>query len=248
MNKFFSPDLLRVFVIAALVITTILASSHHKFALSAERTARSITFEEDSKQLAARFTLQLIKGKTTEEVALNKIFHTGDRFRFIIRPNNTTYLYVVNITPNGEIRLIWPAISKLHETDNLLNANQLNYKPHNGSFKFEGPTGDDWLLVILSKEKKKPDLGTLLSDLPKYRQSPGQVFEYKNQSQNQNQNQNKDEFEIAYNPKSPTYNPRGGNAAFTDTPEANDSGVYGAATSEGNVTLVYPYLLKHQPK
>lgn len=223
----------QVYILFAVVLIPVYTLVDIQIAHSSELNPKRIVLEEDSDLLAARFALQLIKGSSTREVALNKVFRTGDRFKFKIRPNRATYLYVVNIDPEGKAHLVWPPSTKsTRQTNNLIYPKQSNFIPNIGNFKFEGPTGNEWLLVVLSPEKKQLDLNTFLKDLPQYRKNPNQMFEYKIE--------NNTEKILMFSPK--------GSKAPTVKPDASDPGFYGSSTNEGNVTLVYPYLLKHKTR
>lgn len=201
---------------------------------TAEYSARDFVFEEETTRLAARFALQLYEGDFTREASLSESFHTGDRFRFVIRPSKEAYIFVINVNSKGRIKLVWPNEAKLQSRINLVHENQANYVPSNGKFRFSGPTGNEWLLVVLSTVNQVPNLDALSNDLPKYGASPGEVFEY--QVAKNAQSEEIFDFWIR------------GDPAITDEPHQGDPGTYAVQIGEGEVTLVYPYLLKHKPK
>lgn len=218
-----------------LMTLSVFLLADNKIAFSEQYNIRSIDFVENPKRLAARFTLQHLQGDTKQEVPLNTIFHTGDKFQFVIRPNKTAHLYVININPEGEISQIWPNANELSVTDNRVFPGKLNNIPENGHFKFVGQAGNEWLIVALSNVKKNPNLNALHRDIKQYRQNQGKVFEYKKIAQAST------EEDI------PQFGVRG-IIAETNEPKEDDPGTYGAQVSEGDVTLVYPYLLKHKTR
>lgn len=197
-----------------------------------ETTARSIFYKKtvsDPDKLAARFTLLLKKGSEFREVSLNHEFHSGDEFRFIIRPNRTAYIYVMNINPKGKISYVWPTKDELQQTDNRIYRGQDNYIVPDGLFYFDKDTGEEWLMTILAPKQFTPQLSLLKKDFEKYKTTSGQVYEY------------------AYNKKTneiPMYGPRG-QAGITSPPLGNDAGTYAALKGSGEKNLVLLYRLTH---
>lgn len=194
--------------------------------------ARDIWHKDDaagqSERTAAKFILQLIEGQQQRRVSMDHTFRTGDEFQFVLTPNREIYLYVVNINPKGVASCVWP--SETQNTNNRLAKGAETRIPTSGTFQFSGATGEDWLLVILSPFKQRPNLDRLQRELPDYRKAPGHVVEYP---------------EIHIPPRK--FGARG-NPGLTDDPISTDPATYGAQRSSGERVLVYPYLLQHQPR
>ena len=247
-----------------------------------DSTAKTIVLDDESDLLGARFTLQHVKGTLTSDVSLAHTFYTGDKFRFVIRPNKSAYLYVVNINAKGAVSLVWPPAKKLNKYNNRVDANQsTTIPPRPAKFKFSGEPGSDWLLVVLSPAKEFTHFNSFIDDMDMYRQHPGEAVEYRNPAKNlkhvfkagkvkddkidktgvQEQTKNstpgnsgskvpgETKVEVSMAEKLPMFSAKSaGQMALTVKPDLNDIGTYGAQSSEGNVTLVFPYLLNHKAR
>ena len=181
-------------------------------------------------RMAAQFLLQLVKDKQTRRVSLEHVFQTGDEFQFVLTSNREAYLYVVNINPRGVASHLWPSVAHHESTNNLLPRGAETLVPASGTFEFGGTTGGDWLLVILSPFKQLPNLDRLTREFPDYQQAPGRVVEY---------------TEIHTPPRN--FGARG-TTGLTEDPTGDDPAIYGAQRSSGERVLVYPYLMRHQPR
>jgi len=262
-NFLFKNLIANIRLIFSLILVIMLTAN--VVAHSAERSARSIVLDDDSDELlGARFTLQHILDSSRNEVALTHTFYTSDRFRFVIRPNKPAYLYVVNINPEGSSQLIWPPRHKIHDIDNRVIADQPNYIPRGKKkFKFTGDSGSEWLLIVLSPEKRLPDMNIFQNDLALYRNRLGEVFQYPDVDEYSNriktdtglseldvQEVQRENIQIAEVEEDiPQINSRDiSKTANTIKPGVDDIGTYAVQRNEGKLTLVFPYLLNHKAR
>ena len=173
-----------------------------------------------SKNQAVRLTLNLKSGNSFKEVNLNHTFHTGDEFQFNVYPKHDAFIYVLNINPKGKIQYVWPPKDELETTNNRISGQRNNLIMPNVLFEFGLNTGDDWLLLVISHEQKAPKLDVIKYDFNDLKIKSGNAFEYKKTSM--------------FGMRSVSYEP-----------SSNDLGAYAGVSSSGDITLVYPYLLKH---
>src|SRR5258708_1553200 len=77
-------------------------------------------------------------------VRASRIFKTGERIRIEFKNNFDGYAYIVNVTPGGKKRVLFPHGS---ETDNRIVANQA----YSQSLTFDEEKGTETLEVIMSR-------------------------------------------------------------------------------------------------
>lgn len=81
-------------------------------------------------------------------VSPGKTFKTGDRFKLKFESNFDGYVYVINVTPRGENRLLFPRGLTRH---NNVRAGESYDIPAANDFKFEGEPGLEVLRVLMSR-------------------------------------------------------------------------------------------------
>lgn len=89
---------------------------------------------------------------TNEIVAVDprKAFKSGDRFRLRLQSNFNGYVYVVNVTPGGEKRLLFP---RGQSRGNNVRAGQFYYVPAANEFQFNDEPGLEVLQILMSRSR-----------------------------------------------------------------------------------------------
>lgn len=86
----------------------------------------------------------LLDGDQLTPVSANRVFKSGERIRVEFRNNFEGYAYIVNVTPNGKRRVLFPHGA---EIDNKIAANQT----YSESLTFDAERGIETLQVIMSR-------------------------------------------------------------------------------------------------
>ena len=79
-----------------------------------------------------------------------RIFKPGDEIRVAFESNFDGYVYVINVSPAGKKRVIFPG-TRLANSSNLIQARQPIVLPST-SFVFDKETGTEILQVVMSRE------------------------------------------------------------------------------------------------
>jgi len=92
--------------------------------------------------------------KLSFDLWLNKpegsIYRVGEELKIFVRANDNVYLYIFDLTPDGEFKLIFP---NLYSANNFIRANQTYTFPDKPtySFKVSPPSGKEYIVGIVSK-------------------------------------------------------------------------------------------------
>ena len=88
--------------------------------------------------------------KGMEAVSPDKAFKSGDRFRLKLQSNFDGYVYVINVTPGGENRLLFPRSTSRR---NNVRAGQFYYIPTANEFEFNDEPGLEVLQFLISRSQ-----------------------------------------------------------------------------------------------
>lgn len=77
-------------------------------------------------------------------------FTSGDRIKVKFQSNFDGYVYVINLTPAGERRLLFPRPSSRH---NIVRAGQAYDIPPSGEFRFDEDPGLEVLQIVMSRSQ-----------------------------------------------------------------------------------------------
>ena len=77
-----------------------------------------------------------------------KQFRSGDRFKLNLRSNFDGYVYVINVTPDGDYRLLFPLGRSRR---NNVRADQSYYIPAANEFQFTDEPGLEVLQILMSR-------------------------------------------------------------------------------------------------
>ena len=92
--------------------------------------------------------LEDVKGTMTP-VDAGKSFHSGDQIKVALESNFTGYVYVVNVTPGGQSRVMFP---HPNAPDNRVHPGvRYELPPGNNRMQFDQEAGTETLLVYLSR-------------------------------------------------------------------------------------------------
>ncbi|HVF91066.1 MAG TPA: DUF4384 domain-containing protein [Blastocatellia bacterium] len=114
---------------------------------------REIQLKEDyeaGKVDGMRVLVLKSEGGSFTPVAPGQIFRHGDEMRVSFESNFDGYVYVINVSPVGKKRVIFPG-SQLASGDNLIRARRRIELPPT-SFIFDKETGTEILQVIMSRD------------------------------------------------------------------------------------------------
>lgn len=126
------------------------ASAAQKPAASGQR---GIQLREDyntGKVDGMRILILKAEGDNYVPVDPGRVFKPGDEIRIAFESNFDGYVYVVNVSPNGNKRVIFPG-SQLATSSNVIRARQRIELPPT-SFIFDKETGTEILQVIMARE------------------------------------------------------------------------------------------------
>lgn len=88
--------------------------------------------------------------KGMEAVSPDRPFKSGDRFRLKLQSNFDGYVYVINVTPGGENRLLFPRGTSRR---NNVRAGQFYYIPTSNEFEFNDEPGLEVLQFLISRSQ-----------------------------------------------------------------------------------------------
>lgn len=109
-----------------------------------------------------RIAVRLVENERERDVRLDHIFRTGDEIRFKISSNRDGWLYVINRTPKGEFRLLWPPENTVRPAENAVEAHEdVMVPPAPSVFAFDKETGTEQLYVFIRSERKPPQLAAI---------------------------------------------------------------------------------------
>jgi hypothetical protein len=98
---------------------------------------------------AMRVLILKAEGNNLVPVDPSKTFQKGDQIRVSFESNFDGYVYVVNVTPGGKKRVLFPYDK---ETNNVIHSRQRYELPSSNVFVFDEEKGTEILQVIMSRE------------------------------------------------------------------------------------------------
>lgn len=143
------------FAIPLLVLTTagtVYAQKEAKRQLerknsSAQEVQRSYERREAD---GLKVTIYRREGKEFHPVNPGQSYTTGDRIKVKFQSNFDGYVYVINLTPDGERRLLFPR--PLARRNNI-RAGQAHDIPFSGDFSFDDKAGLEVLQILMSRSQ-----------------------------------------------------------------------------------------------
>jgi Domain of unknown function (DUF4384) len=96
-------------------------------------------------------------------VSPSKAFNSRDRFKLRLQANFDGYIYVINVTPGGQNRLLFP---RAESRGNNVRAGQYYYVPADNDFQFDDEPGIEVLQILMSRSRVS-FLDTALDRAPK---------------------------------------------------------------------------------
>lgn len=115
--------------------------------------ARGIKLKEDydaGKVDGMRILILKAERGSFTPVDPGRVFRQGDEIRLSFESNFDGYAYVINITPDGNKRVLYPS-SKMASNSNTIRARQKVELPPT-AFIFDAQTGTEILQVVMSRE------------------------------------------------------------------------------------------------
>jgi uncharacterized protein DUF4384 len=143
-------------IITRLVIAVLLISSVSAFAQKSQKndqTNEARTRDLFVKKRADAMNIILLKvdGASLVPVSPSQEFKEGDQVKVAFESNFQGYVYLVNVTPGGKKKILFPATA---ESVNSVQANkQYTFPPGNDIIEFDKEKGTEVLQVIMSRER-----------------------------------------------------------------------------------------------
>ena len=141
-------------LLALLLLSLSIAASPQSGKRQLERVAITTKGVQQSFELAEADGLKVViyhvGQKGMEAVSPNKAFKSGDRFRLKLQSNFDGYVYVINVTPGGENRLLFPRGTSRR---NNVRAGQSYYIPTANEFEFNDEPGLEVLQFLISRSQ-----------------------------------------------------------------------------------------------
>lgn len=104
---------------------------------------------------AAYFVRLKPDGATARDVLASHVFTTGDKFQLGLKVNRPSFVYIFNEDPDGKITMLYPRPGQSAGIDAMGTV----FLPAQGAFQFQGASGLEKLLVLMSEEEVfQPDM------------------------------------------------------------------------------------------
>ncbi|HCZ06996.1 MAG TPA: hypothetical protein DHV12_07705 [Thermotogae bacterium] len=103
-------------------------------------------------------------------------YKPGEDFTVFVKPSHSSYIYVFDITPDGEVRLLFP---NKYESNNFVSANTIKRIPDpqsQYSLKVSGKPGKEIVQVIAVKSKLRLVPIPLIEEIPILSREPLKFF------------------------------------------------------------------------
>lgn len=124
---------------------------------SEEQRTRELLVRVDSGEIDG-LAVKVLKRQTTSFVAVDPAsdFRSGDSIKVEFQSNFNGYVYIINVTPGGKKKILYPyEIAEGREDNNTVRRGQRYQLPRNGSFDFNDEVGVEVLQVYFSRERVK---------------------------------------------------------------------------------------------
>ena len=115
------------------------------------------TVESSESQLVGKVGLMRVAPMATQQVAMDHVFRSGEKFRFLISANHSGYLYILHHSLRGEVTQLWP---RPEMTDGFrIDAGRTYTIPKNpGVLEFDDSIGSEQFYIAVRSAPKVPDL------------------------------------------------------------------------------------------
>lgn len=152
MNVHLQFDRATLAFLISLCLAVPLAAQRRQGTRKLERTNTSIkevqqTFEQGEAD-GLRVVIYQISANGIIAVDPRKQFKSGDRFKLNLKSNFDGYLYVINVEPGGDYRLLFPLAQSRRNT---VRADQSYYIPAASEFQFTDEPGLELLQILMSR-------------------------------------------------------------------------------------------------
>lgn len=110
---------------------------------------------DESVPLGVRYSLlRLRTAGVYDEVDTDTVFHSGDRIRVRVEPNDNAYLYVVMRGSSGSWRVLFPS-PEIDDGNNRVRRGHAYDTPPGGRFTFDQTPGEERLFLVLSRQPEE---------------------------------------------------------------------------------------------
>ena len=123
---------------------------------SSQRT-RELMVKVDSGEVDG-LTIKVLKKKGEQFVPVDaaSVFKTGDSIKLAFHSNFNGYVYIVNVTPGGKKKVLFPYdVQAGAEINNTVTRGQEYQLPRNGTWDFNEEVGVEVLQVYFSRDRVK---------------------------------------------------------------------------------------------
>ncbi len=140
----------KVFVASLIVFfsTSICAQTRQLVRTKSEIKEAQQSFEQREAD-GLQVTIYQVSANGMVPVSPRKAFKSGDRFKLKLQSNFDGYVYVLNVTPVGENRLLFPRPSSRR---NSVRAGESYDIPSQNDFEFKDEPGIETLRVLMSRD------------------------------------------------------------------------------------------------
>jgi hypothetical protein len=118
-----------------------------------EARTRALLLKVDNQEVDG-LKVKILKSESEALLPVDpaKEFKSGDKIRVAFESNFDGYVYIVNVTPGGKSKVLFPY---KHEANNMINKGQKYELPGEGMIEFDEETGTEVLQVYMSRERIK---------------------------------------------------------------------------------------------
>jgi hypothetical protein len=145
------------FITGALILPASASSAE------AQHTLRDVFFstvDTNESKLVGKVGLMQVAPLGTQQVAMDHVFSSGERFRFLISANRSGYLYILHRSLEGEVTQLWPRPEMANGF--RIEAGRTYTLPNNpGVLVFDDSIGNEQFYIAVRSAPKVPDLSHL---------------------------------------------------------------------------------------
>ena len=126
-------------------------------AQSDEQRTRELLVKVDSGEVDG-LMIKVLKrqGEAFAGVDPASVFKTGDSIKVAFRSNFNGYVYIINVTPGGKKKILFPyELEAGSEVNNMVSRGQQYELPRNGTWDFNEEVGVEVLQVYFSRDRVK---------------------------------------------------------------------------------------------
>ena len=148
----------RVCFLSSIAGTFILPAS--AASTESQHTLRDVFFstvDTNESKLVGKVGLMKVAPLATQQVAMDHVFSSGEKFRFLISANRSGYLYILHRSLEGEVSQLWPRPEKTNGF--RIEADRTYTIPNNpGVLVFDDSIGNEQFYIAVRSAPKVPDL------------------------------------------------------------------------------------------